>query len=215
MYIPLEHESLKSRKTILPMPPGVVVVRLEEAYTYPNASFITDKIIDAAKAVTRRGSAIPSKGDRAWNDNLTEEQIQQKAKLPLLKAVVIDFICVNSFDSTALQGLMVARATLDRYAGHPVEWHFANVTHYQIRRSLMAGGFGGVTPSVTETNPMDMVPGLNSTQLTTGSSELELDVRAEDIAVTEVTSGAFFHLDLDDAVRAAASHESSAAPLET
>ena len=48
---------------------GDIVIRLEEAYTYPNAAFTTDKIIDAAKAVTRRSKPRALKvGDRPWND---------------------------------------------------------------------------------------------------------------------------------------------------
>lgn len=76
---------------------------IEEAYTYPNASFITDKIIEAAKAATKRGGAPLPNGERPWNDPYDEKEMKMKESLPLLKAVVIDFIAVNYFDATGLQ----------------------------------------------------------------------------------------------------------------
>lgn len=90
---------------VTPPPTPVILINYitEEAYTYPNASFTTDRIIEAAKSVSRRGGPVLQKGDRSWNDTLTAEELAQKEKLPLLKAVIIDFSSVNSFDSTALQ----------------------------------------------------------------------------------------------------------------
>lgn len=75
----------------------------EEAYTYPNASYITDKIIEAAKKVTKRGGLPLSSGERAWNDQFNANDAQREESLPVLKAVVVDFISVNHFDSTGLQ----------------------------------------------------------------------------------------------------------------
>jgi solute carrier family 26 (sodium-independent sulfate anion transporter), member 11 len=74
----------------------------EESVTYPNAGRVADKIIEAAKSVTRRAvvKVILKKGDRAWNDPGDE---LEKSNLPILRAVVVDFSAVNDFDSTGLQ----------------------------------------------------------------------------------------------------------------
>eukprot|EP00026_Physarum_polycephalum_P001797 Phypoly_transcript_01800.p1 GENE.Phypoly_transcript_01800~~Phypoly_transcript_01800.p1 ORF type:complete len:721 (-),score=109.97 Phypoly_transcript_01800:174-2336(-) len=203
VYVPVDNTTVKSKNAILPMPPGVVVVRLEEAYTYPNASFITDKMIEAAKSVTKRGGEDVVKGGRAWNDTYDDAERDRKATLPLLKAVVVDFIAVNHFDSTGLQGLMAARATLDRYAGRPVEWHFANINNAKIRHSLFVGGFGGRTPSVTETQPLGMVPTLNSTQGNVEGKINDSEIIDSGIELTRLNNEEptdFIHFDLDTAV---------------
>ena len=52
-----------------PPPPGVFVYRVEESFTYPNASHMAEVITDKIKRHTRPGrSAISKKGDRPWND---------------------------------------------------------------------------------------------------------------------------------------------------
>lgn len=200
VYVPIDNTTLKSKNAIQAMPPGVVVVRLEEAYTYPNASFIADKLIEAAKSVTRRGAQELQGGDRAWNDTYGEEERARKASLPILKAIVVDFIAVNHFDSTGLQGLISARATLDRYAGRAVEWHFANILDAKTRHSLFVGGFGGRTPIVTETQPMGIVPALNTTQT---QNYVKVDEEGIELPTDENNRNAndeFIHFDLDAAV---------------
>jgi sodium-independent sulfate anion transporter 11 len=213
VYIPIEDSSVRSRVEPDPLPPGVVLVRLEDSYTYPNAAYLTDRIIDAGKSVTRRGAPPPStNGERNWNDDGLGDL--GKENLPLLRAMVIDFGPVSIFDSTALQGLSVARATLDRYSGRPVQWHFANVAKGSIRRALNAGGFGGETPRVIKTQELSMVPVLNHTQLA-DSEGIALDVlpqqanlsdgplSVEQEAEVREAAVAFIHYDVDEAVRAA------------
>ena len=52
-----------------PPPPGVFVYRVEESFTYPNASHMAEVITDKIKRHTRPGRAAVSKtGDRPWND---------------------------------------------------------------------------------------------------------------------------------------------------
>jgi sodium-independent sulfate anion transporter 11 len=60
-------------------------------------------MIEAAKSITRRGGEELQGGARAWNDPYDETEKLRKASLPVLKAVVVDFIAVNHFDSTGLQ----------------------------------------------------------------------------------------------------------------
>jgi sodium-independent sulfate anion transporter 11 len=213
IYIPVDHPSVHSRTELNPLPPGIVVVRLEESYTYPNAAYLTDRIIEAGKAVTRRGSAAPlTKGERNWNDSGVADL--GKERLPLLRAMVLDFACVSNFDSTALSGLSMARASLDRYAGRPVQWHFVNVVDSSIRRALHAGGFGGATPSVIATQELAMVPVLNHQQRSDQNDGISLDIVVEPKPATRIVtveqqadqlddSVAFIHFDIDDAVAAA------------
>nr|CAG8505355.1 8490_t:CDS:2 [Entrophospora candida] len=143
-YAPLESKSFKSITE--PPPDGVLIFRIDEALIYPNASYIDDQILDYAKSKTRRIYKPPSKkGDRPWNDSSykddNQEQIENSNK-PLLKAVVFDFVAISSLDSTGLQSIIDIREELDRYSGHKVEYHFANVLSKSIKKSLIYGGFG-------------------------------------------------------------------------
>lgn len=51
-------------------PPGILIYRFEEAFTYPNASYLTDMILDRIKDQTRPFKAVhyARNGDRPWND---------------------------------------------------------------------------------------------------------------------------------------------------
>lgn len=52
-----------------PPPPGVFVYRVEESFTYPNASHMAELITDKIKACTRPGFSQSVKpGQRPWND---------------------------------------------------------------------------------------------------------------------------------------------------
>ncbi|PKI84595.1 hypothetical protein MVES1_001690 [Malassezia vespertilionis] len=55
---------------ILPPPPGIFIYRVEESFTYPNASRMADIITDKIKRETRptQASANIKPGDRPWND---------------------------------------------------------------------------------------------------------------------------------------------------
>ena len=128
----------------------MIVFRFEEAFTYPNASVINDRIVDFAKAKTRRGRAsmYTKLGDRPWNEGYVPRSMEQVLRMnendnrPLLHAVVYDFGGVSSIDSTGLQALVDTRQQLDRYADHEVEYHFAQIRSRWIKRALVAGGFG-------------------------------------------------------------------------
>ncbi|CAJ0896173.1 7531_t:CDS:2, partial [Entrophospora sp. SA101] len=153
-YAPLESKSFKS--IIEPPPDGVLIFRIDEALIYPNASYIDDQILDYAKSKTRRIYKPPSKtGDRPWNDSSyrddNQEQIENSNK-PLLKAVVFDFVAISSLDSTGLQSIIDIRKELDRYSGHKVEYHFANVLSKSIKKSLIYGGFGQMEEDEKESN---------------------------------------------------------------
>ncbi|KAI8138227.1 sulfate transporter family-domain-containing protein [Fennellomyces sp. T-0311] len=125
---------------IEPLPPGVVVMRVGNALLYPNVGHVTELIIESAKARTRQGeTAGENKKELLWTQTHDNSKSDH---LPPLEAVVLDFTAVNRIDSTALQTLQSARELLDRYAAHPVEWHFTGITNPQVRNDLLLFGFG-------------------------------------------------------------------------
>jgi high affinity sulfate transporter 1 len=140
LYVPQNHPSLG--KLAEDLPSGILMCRVDEAFTYPNSSYIADSIIAYCKEHTRRETKVLSKGDRAWNDDANPTRDAARAQLPRLHALIIDFASVNRLDSSGLQAIVDAQNTLNRYAGHHVEFHFSNILHPAIRRSLIVAGFG-------------------------------------------------------------------------
>lgn len=72
-WVPYDHKytkELNGELEILPPPPGVLVYRLSDSYTYVNASRHYDVIFDKIKETTRRGQLMHHrrKVDRPWND---------------------------------------------------------------------------------------------------------------------------------------------------
>ncbi|KAG1148850.1 hypothetical protein G6F37_006606 [Rhizopus arrhizus] len=140
VYVRRDHQAL--RHLVLPPPPGIVIFRIEEALTYPNSGYITDKLTDYIENNFCPG--VPpqtKKGDRAWNDrrSLSNEQTES---LPELHAVVLDCSAMNNLDSTGAQALVDLKSAVDYFAGHKVEWHFAGISNAAIRNTLIASGFG-------------------------------------------------------------------------
>ena len=71
VFVPLDvQDGLRDPSVhVVPPPPGIFVYRVEESFTYPNASHMADVITDKIKRETRPGDPPPvSKGDRPWND---------------------------------------------------------------------------------------------------------------------------------------------------
>ncbi|TKY86276.1 hypothetical protein EX895_005101 [Sporisorium graminicola] len=167
-----------------PPPPGVLMYRFEEAFTYPNASHLADLLIDRVKETTRPGKPASSSklGDRPWNDPGPPNPKLVKAfravtcrgrknidgslagtdadARPLLRAMIFDFSSVSHVDTTSVQTLVDVRTAVERYADAKVEFHFANILSPWIRRGLLAGGFGVGFPSrrITEIAPVVSQP---------------------------------------------------------
>ncbi|GAA5823562.1 hypothetical protein JCM11251_000681 [Rhodosporidiobolus azoricus] len=158
VYVPLAPDGVRnSSVNVEAPPPGVIVFRMEEAFLYVNASRYADQIADYARLTTRNGQdySLTSQGDRPWNDpgpnrfqkrkshaeTEAAKQAQNEAK-PLLKAVVFDMAGVSNVDTTSIQNLVDLRRVLTRFAGQPVEFHFATILSPWIKRALLAGGFG-------------------------------------------------------------------------
>ncbi|WFD18906.1 hypothetical protein MCAP1_001119 [Malassezia caprae] len=176
VFVPMENrDGLRDPSVqVLPPAPGVFVYRVEESFTYPNASHMAEIIGDKIKAETCRGRIDESRrGDRPWNDpgppnrmllraaraltfyyhrhkdapSINEEYAQTEYKRnsderPPLHALILDFGSVSNVDSTSVQVLVDLRNSLERYSGHPVQFHFAHILSPWIRRALLAGGFG-------------------------------------------------------------------------
>ncbi|KAL0947155.1 hypothetical protein HGRIS_013282 [Hohenbuehelia grisea] len=151
VFLPLQHNKgiVNSHVKVIPPSPGVLIYRFEESYLYPNSSQLDSTLVDYVKENTRRGkdmSNVPL-SQRPWNDpgpsrHGAEVDAAANEKLPTLHAVVMDFSSVSQMDTTAVQSLIDARNVIERWADHPVEFHFATVLSPWIRRALIAGGFG-------------------------------------------------------------------------
>ncbi|RUS20430.1 sulfate transporter family-domain-containing protein [Endogone sp. FLAS-F59071] len=211
VYVPIDHPSLSS--VVEPPPPGIIIYRLEEALTYPNSGYVSDKIVYYARDNTKRGKERSQKaGDRPWNDaGPTNSEKLNPVDLPVLKALVLDFSGVNNLDSTGIQTLLDVQVTLDRYADHPVPWHFANISSTAIRRTLIAGGFGsqkrgpngeflpfsgGKAKASEEQGQISTIRNEEKVEGAPGSTT------GSDIGIVR-DKYPFFHYDVDEAVRAA------------
>ena len=148
---------------------------------------------------------------------------------PLLRAVVLDFSAVANVDSTSIQALIDTRQQLEKYADRQIEFHFAAVLSPWVRRGLVAGGFGVGNP----THRIIEVAPINAINLSAGDPNLHGDEEfqrrrrregkdPEAQEITEIpdysngkdreegevlpvapTNYPFFHIDVDDAVKAA------------
>ncbi|KAJ3855593.1 sulfate transporter family-domain-containing protein [Lentinula lateritia] len=237
VFVPLARDGMTNPDIkVSPPAPGVIVYRFEESYLYPNSSIVNSVLVDYVKANMRRGKDMSNVklSDRPWNDpgprqaDAAYEQ-ERNSSLPDIHAVVLDFSTVSHIDTTATQALIDTRNEIERWADHPVEFHFASILSPWIRRALVAGGFGLGTPSSRAPHEIAAVvpyrDGLGDRQL----SDLRQNVRehADDIETGLSTSAQgkesinsfeiettgyapllpldtpFFHLDLESAVRAA------------
>ncbi|KAI8364041.1 sulfate transporter family-domain-containing protein [Choanephora cucurbitarum] len=142
IYVREDHPSLHH---LVQLPPdGVVIFRFDESLTYPNASFISDKIMHYIQDHFISSSPPPqTKGERAWNDRRPlADTREMKPEGPELRAIVLDCSAINHMDSTGLQTLLDLKLAINRFAGYEVECHFANISHPAIRNAFIAGGFG-------------------------------------------------------------------------
>ncbi|KAJ6623405.1 sulfate permease [Mycena sp. CBHHK59/15] len=233
VFVPLTKDGVTNpHLKIDPPSPGVIVYRFEESAIFPNAALLNSELVSHVKKHMRRGkdmSNVPM-SERPWNDpgpsrfGADADQVQNE-KLPVLHAIVIDLASISHIDITAVQALIDTRNEVERWADHPVEFHFATILSPWIRRALIAGGFGtGISSSRVPREIALVVPyrdGLqdsNPGELHTVPSEPDLetgDLKRETFGVSDPTilgyvpviptNTPFFHLDLAAAVRAAES----------
>ncbi|KAJ3726270.1 sulfate transporter family-domain-containing protein [Lentinula raphanica] len=240
VYVPLARDGVTNPDIkVTPPAPGVIVYRFEESYLYPNSSIVNSALVDYVKANMRRGKDMSTVklSDRPWNDpgprqsDAAYEQ-ERNASLPDIHAVVLDFSTVSHIDTTATQALIDTRDQIERWADHPVEFHFASILSPWIRRALVAGGFGvGTLSSRVPREIAAVVPyrdGLSDRELSdlrqniireqvddiernmSSSAQGKESIRSFEIEGTGYApllpqDTPFFHLDLASAVRAAES----------
>lgn len=165
-YVPLRRKNMNPDIHVDDAPPGILIYRFEESFTFPNASLMNDRIVDYAKSKTRPGRAkhYKSLGDRPWNEGYVPRSMEAFVRMneqdtrPLLRSVIYDFGAVSNIDSTGVQALVDTRQQLDRYADRQVEHHFAQVFSPWVRRALVAGGFGTGDPTHRVVEVASVVP---------------------------------------------------------
>ncbi|KAL4251638.1 SLC26A/SulP transporter family protein [Abortiporus biennis] len=231
VYVPLKPKGrlMNADVKVVPPAPGVVVYRLEDSFIYPNSSSVNSTIVDYVKAHMKRGVDMSQikLSDRSWNDpgpRPGHDENAENNKRPDLRAIVLDFSSVSQIDTTGVQSLIDTRNEVERWANHPVEFHFATILSPWIRRALVAGGFGtGTTPSDLPKEIAAVVPyrGFEGDigQLTRFPDEetpvheeqRSKAVEAGDHAPIALQDTPFFHLDIVQAVRAAEASASYAA----
>ncbi|KAJ3251598.1 Sulfate permease 2, partial [Boothiomyces macroporosus] len=115
-----------------PPPPGILVFRIEEALTYPNANYITNYVNAEIQKHTKYNGKDTV--ERLWCES--EPRVKLDAEgvwdstskdLPVLEAVIFDFSAVNNIDATGLQTLVDIRKDVENYAGKRVPFYFAHV----------------------------------------------------------------------------------------
>ncbi|KAL2918899.1 Sulfate permease 2 [Polyrhizophydium stewartii] len=155
-------------------PPGIYVVRIEESLTYPNSTFLQERVREWVFKHTAFGGKILKPSERLWCDNLEEDalrsqQLRQERSasgadadediwfyretadtsvaLPRLRAIVFDLAAVNSIDATGLQALVDLKRDIDRFAGRHVPFYFA---HVRTRFARVLTYFAELLPATNE-----------------------------------------------------------------
>jgi solute carrier family 26 (sodium-independent sulfate anion transporter), member 11 len=198
-YVPLRRKNLNPGIHVEDAPPGVLIYKFEESFTFPNASVINDRIVDYAKEKTRRGRTSQYKklGDRPWNEGYVPRSMEKILHLnendhrPILRAVVYDFSGVSNIDSTGIQSLVDTRQQLDKYADRNVEYHFAQIMSPWIKRALVAGGFGTGNPAHRVIEVASVVPIADVEDPATRGEEEFQRRRRKSLAVKDVEAGNF------------------------
>ena len=136
--------------------------------------------------------------------------------------------CRSQVDTTSVQALVDARDEIERWADHPVEFHFASILSPWIRRSLVAGGFGYDHRLLHYSRRHDVATVPPSYEIShVGPSSMDIEAReSKEVLSPDPSYGTidhgeasavqvdtpFFHLDLAEAVAAADARQKSSTP---
>ncbi|KAG7285769.1 hypothetical protein NEMBOFW57_008063 [Staphylotrichum longicolle] len=158
IYLPLDHDDGSNPAITVSAPhPGVFIYQFPSGLNYMNQGQHMRRLVSHIKKHTRPGAQPLSTAANNKNTSLQwsevgkqkEQQHDQDASLPRLRAVVLDCTAVDTLDITAVQGLVDARDALDRHAGGEdgdgdrwgrVQWHFAGPWNRWARRALAVAG---------------------------------------------------------------------------
>lgn len=214
IYVEQNHKTLGH--LVQEPPKGVVIFRLDESLTYPNAGFVSDKFMQYIQDKFHSGSPSPtSKGEQAWNDHRplakSNTVVDEEHQGDSLCAIVLDCSGINHLDSTGLQILLDLKLCIDRFAGYEVEWHFSSLSSPTIRNALVTGGFGTQAGRGPRTNEvLSICPEIVTMELALADisfkeEEYQIGYYSHFDRGLPVDRYLFFHWDLEDAVRAASS----------
>ncbi|KAG4434587.1 hypothetical protein IFR05_009943 [Cadophora sp. M221] len=177
VFLPMDKQDNSNPRVEVAMPyPGVFLYRFDEALNYINAARHIDHMLSYITAQTRRTISdenIPTK-DRLWSDPVTKTFPSSKASSnkALLRAIILDCSALNHLDITAIQSLVDARNTLDRYASPSiVEWHFAGLHNRWTRQALAVVGFGRPSLSAGGDGPGKWCPAYSVASSLAGATE--------------------------------------------
>ncbi|KAI3404625.2 SUL2 [Candida oxycetoniae] len=200
-WVPLNKKNINKGLNVTPPPPGVLVFKPLESFTYPNASRQIDRVSDEAKRLTKRAKpySATDTGSRPWNDpgplkwnlpflrkyNVAEKH--EEDTRPILRIIHFDFSTVSQIDVTSIQALVDLRKALNAYADREVEFHFSGILSPWIRRGLLNAGFGTYEDGLTSSN--------NYVDIATGYDDLEGGIDEQYLAAVG-TNTPFFHLDI-------------------
>ncbi|KAH7333483.1 sulfate permease 2 [Rhexocercosporidium sp. MPI-PUGE-AT-0058] len=177
VFLPIDKQDNSNPRVEVVIPyPGVFLYRFDEALNYINAARHIDHMLSYITAQTRRTTLdenIPTK-DRLWSDPIAKTSPSSKASSnkALLRAIILDCSALNQVDITAIQSLVDARNTLDRYAAPSVvEWHFAGLHNRWTRQALAVVGFGRPSLSAGGDGPGKWCPAYSVASSLAGATE--------------------------------------------
>ncbi|SCU90305.1 LADA_0F03158g1_1 [Lachancea dasiensis] len=207
--------------TIRPPPPGVIVFRPSESWTYVNCSRLYNLIFDEVVRQTRRGKVSYTGLDahKRWNDpgEWTPPRFLQKLvsksqgrfgfyenslgerprdERPILRVIALDWSQVAQTDSTGLQTLVDLRKAVSKYADRQVEFHFSGIISPWIKRGLINVGFGTVNEEFADES---LLAGHSSYHVLRSSSRSDDEEHQSSSVYTATgTNTPFFHLEMPD-----------------
>lgn len=199
---------------VAPPPPGVIVFRPSESWTYVNCSRQYDAIFDEVVRLTRRGrpQIVAKSSSRPWNDpgewhppkflrklfKSSSEDLENRAvardERPVLRVIAMDWSQVAQVDSTGLQTLQDLRKAVNKYADRQVEFHFAGIIEPWVKRGLINSGFGTVNDEFADES---LLVGHKSCHIARSAEPTE-DEESRLAHPATGTNLPFFHLELPD-----------------
>ncbi|KAI7879981.1 sulfate permease [Lichtheimia hyalospora FSU 10163] len=124
-------------------PQDVLVFRPAQSILYPNASHVSEAILQTVKAQTCPATVDENdqeqpQADQIWNE--CHSLLSSQQRQITLRAIVIDMSAVQQIDATALQTLVGLRSSIHAYTRNPVQWIFVDVK-MSVREKLESFGF--------------------------------------------------------------------------
>ncbi|KAG0304918.1 hypothetical protein BGZ98_004824 [Dissophora globulifera] len=214
--------SIDSTLNTVPAPHGILVFRIEESTTFPNAETFKTWVVDEVYKYTRFGGRVKDASEKLWSDDL-EVHIRRLRKvahgpesnitdedLPKLRSVIFDFSAVNNVDSTGLQGLFDLRELLKDYAGvtdYPstyFEVHFVGIQANVLRVLELSGITRPVDPIALQNVEVLETVKVDSSEETEGIKDATGDIGSGAISVLGTSpflkEAGLVHLTIRDAI---------------